>query len=261
MAPLRLWRGLFSCLGWSLVLSLLSLVAHGLPLLPGPGYLAALIEAISKLVCAFDTLALLLWPAALITLGMAVRIGLAGTASRSRARLCTGLFFVGSWPGVAWCHQQVSQQWLRPQAIRTVVQHGQVVVVALARYRQLHHRFPASLIELVPVQLPRVPSPGLVGVTAFAYNTEQDNARYELLGVNFPEPFWLPGYKTRLFYSLLKVAEQDGTSSSASIHAVAAAGWYLTTYTPVPVLRGPIFEHDTLRRADRSLEKHWQWAD
>lgn len=250
MASFRLWRGLFRCLAWSLVLSLLSLVAHGLPLLPGPAYLAAPIEAVSTLVCAFDLPALLLWPAAVLPLGMAVRLGVTHPAPRWREGLCTGLFLVGSWPGVAWCHQQVSQQWLRPQAIRTVVQRGQVVVVALARYRQLHHRFPASLTELVPVQLPRVPSPGLVGVTAFAYNTAPDNARYELLGINFPEPFILPGYKTRLFYSLLKVAAQDGTSSSPSMQAVAAAGWYLTTYTPVPVLRGPIFEHDTLRRTD-----------
>lgn len=248
MAPLRLWRGLFHCLGWSLVLSLLSLVAHGLPLLPGPGYLAVPLEAISKFVCAFDLPALIVWPAALVPLGMAVNIGLAGTASRSRARLCTGLFFVGSWPGVAWCHQQVSQQWLRPQAIRTAVQRGQVVVEALARYRQLHHRFPASLTDLVPVQLAHVPSPGLVGAKAFAYNTQPDNARDELLGINFPETRTLPGDKTRLFYSVLPVAEQDGTSSSPSIHAVVTAGWYLTTYTPVQW--GPILpEPDTSRRA------------
>jgi len=229
---------LFRSLGWAFLFSLLIFVAHWLPLLPGPGGAAGPIKAISGFVCAFDLLALLLWPVALLGLVFAIRLGVTATATSSRWRphCCTAMLVASSWPVIAGANQQVVQHWLRPLAIRTVVQRGQLLVHALARYQHQYQRFPAHLMELVPDQLRQLPTPGLLGAPAFAYRTRPDNGWDEVLGTTFPETPLLPRLKCRLFYSPVFVAEQDGTSSSEARHAVGLPNWYFTTYDPPPGL-------------------------
>jgi hypothetical protein len=81
---------------------------------------------------------------------------------------------------------QVLRSWSRSRAIT----RSAPLVAALATYRMQHQRYPVHLTDLRPRYLPQLPSPGVMGIAGYAYEThpgcfQLTFAQNVLLGFNF----------------------------------------------------------------------------
>ncbi|MGY2134882.1 hypothetical protein ACW9KT_21810 [Hymenobacter sp. HD11105] len=166
-----------------LVLHLLTALLILSPFLPGP---SAFSQATNSLFSVFQFLSLpglLLVPVGLLWLWHQRRQPKATRLGFYPLLLCTlpVMLFVHSFGSA-----QVLRSWSRSRAIT----RSAPLLAALATYQAKHQRYPVHLTDLRPRYLPQLPSPGVMGIAGYTYETHPDCfqltfAQNVLLGFNF----------------------------------------------------------------------------